>query len=128
MLSVVENAIQNMEDALAFRVEVDRAGRAAVAVRFREAEAGEAELSFNSEALQTPLPATISYLGSSRASSSSGASPSPAITGMPEWRLSHAIQAPNKHCGSSLSQLPLLAVASYKLPETYLCRMLATNV
>ena len=42
-------SFDTMEEALAFRVEVDRAGRATVVGKLREVEAGGAELSFNFE-------------------------------------------------------------------------------
>lgn len=42
-------SFNTMEEALAFRVDVDRAGRAAVVGKLREVEAGGAELSFNFE-------------------------------------------------------------------------------
>jgi hypothetical protein len=42
-------SFNTMEEALAFRIEVDRAGRATVVGKLREVEAGGAELSFNFE-------------------------------------------------------------------------------
>ena len=42
-------SFNTMEEALAFRVEVDRAGRATVVGKLRGIEAGSAELSFNFE-------------------------------------------------------------------------------
>ncbi len=45
----VAASFNTMEEALAFRIEVDRAGRAKVAGKLREVEAGGAELSFKFE-------------------------------------------------------------------------------
>ena len=45
----VAASFNTMEEALAFRIEVDRAGRATVAGKLREVEAGGAELSFKFE-------------------------------------------------------------------------------
>jgi len=42
-------SFNTMEEALAFRVEIDRAGRATVVGKLREVDAGGAELSFNFE-------------------------------------------------------------------------------
>ncbi len=42
-------SFRTMEEALAFRIEVDRAGRATVVGKLREVETGGAELSFNFE-------------------------------------------------------------------------------
>lgn len=55
-------SFNTMEDALAFRVEVDRAGRATVVGRLREVEPGGTELSFNFESNLSFLTKTYSDL------------------------------------------------------------------